>query len=283
NNKFNGPITVAANNIKVAATDDLNFASANARGNFTTTASNSLIFNDVTVGGNLIATSLHGDIARNGTFLVAGAVTLLAPGSTIGGFVTKQILDISRISFAPETLIPTDSNPALVIVSNPADAGGTISTLDGSTLSSSDGRQTTVRFAEKGAKPLGNTGTTSSATISVVILKAGTQPDTAGYFTLIEVEGAYVMSPIDRPAGNKIDAPGKSLNQIEIILVDDRSSNAVFRLELVDNGLVIKPVGKLAEEMVKNKRNQVIGMAFAELRKQPNVSIKAIQTVFIIL
>jgi len=243
-----------------------------------------LIFNNVAVGGNLVATSLNGNINRTGTIMVVGSVSLLAPKSSIDGFVTQQILDASRTSFVPEPSLPTNINPALIIISDPANAVGTLYALDGSAQSSSDGQQITVRFADAGIEPSENLGDTISAAISVVILKAGTPPDSSGAFALTEVDGTYIMSTIDRPAANEISFPGKPLlNQIEMKLVDARSSNAVFRLELVDNGLVIKPMGIQAKEMIENKRNQVIGMALAELRKQTNVSIKAIQTVFIIL
>jgi hypothetical protein len=283
-NEFGGPMTVAANNINIAVTGDLNYDSANAKGNFITTASNNLIFNNVAVGGNLVATSLNGNINRTGTIMVVGSVSLLAPNSSIDGFVTQQILDASRTSFVPEPSLPTNINPALIIISDPANAVGTLYALDGSAQSSSDGQQITVRFADAGIEPSENLGDAISAAISVVILKAGSPPDSSGSFTLTEVDGTYIMSTIDRPAANEISFPGKPLlNQIEMKLVDARSSNAVFRLELVDNGLVIKPVGIQAKEMIENKRNQVIGMALAELRKQTNISINAIQTVFIIL
>jgi len=276
------------------------------------------------VGGNLIGTALQGKINRTGLVQVAGSITLQAVSETIAGFVTERILDTIRLFFPPETPLPTNSNPALVIVPSPVDVirtittdtattvltsgtgnanviagAGTnaiiasdlaadnkeISTWDGGISSSSDGQQITVRFAGggEGAKPSENIETALPATVSVVILKTGAQPDASGLFALTEVDGKLVMSPIDGASGNEIGSPGKPLNRIEMQLVDEYSSKAVFKLEMSDNSLVIKPEGKQAEEMIKNKRNQVIGLALATLRKQANVSIKAIRTVFVIL
>ena len=320
-------MTVAANNINIAAIGDLNFDSSNAKGNFTANAGHNINLNDVTVGGNLDATALQGIITRTGTLLVAGFVKLQAANDTISGFVTDRILDSIRTFFVPETTIPTNSNPSLVIVpsttdtigttaadtdvvstvgigntsfeggpgstSTPADTGASdsvagntgISTWDGGISSSSDGQQITIRFAGEGegVKPSDNLETALPATVSIVILETGAQPDAAGFFALTEVDGTFVMSPIDGVSGNVIGSPGKLLNQIEMQLVNEHSSKAVFKLEMSDNSLVIKPEGKQAEEMIKNKRNQVVGLALATLRKQANVSIKAIRTVFVIL
>jgi hypothetical protein len=146
--------------------------------------------------------------------------------------------------------------------------------FDAETITISVGDQSGVSGAS------GTSDASISTTMAVVILKNGTPVTTASAVAVTEASGELTLSPI-KGGVSVMTAPGAIINRIMLVLQDKEGTGATFEIGQTTNGIVIRAQNKAAEAVLAVQRNLIIGLALAEVRKQLNVPLERIRSVFI--
>jgi ethanolamine utilization microcompartment shell protein EutS len=152
-------------------------------------------------------------------------------------------------------------------------AGMTV-TFDAETVTISLGDQS----GGSGSSATGDVSVTT--TMSVIILKNGSPAAAADGLTVSEVSGELTLAPIKGGAA-VMAAPGAIISRIMLVLQDKGGAGAAFEIGQTSSGIVIRPQSKAAEAALAAQQNLVIGLALAEVRKQLNVPLEKIRSIFI--
>ena len=119
----------------------------------------------------------------------------------------------------------------------------------------------------------------AATTLSIVILKEGAAPVSAGSYVVVDGEQELTVMPFEgsRAAEN---SPGDALVELTFSVEDDQGNDIPFTVALSEYDLQITPKNKLAAKLEEARPDLIVALAIVELQKHQDVAIDDIETVF---
>ncbi len=125
-----------------------------------------------------------------------------------------------------------------------------------------------------------------STSITVILLRNGEPAGRAADVAVTEIDGVLDVNSSGSEGGSErgsaLQKPGASIDVMQLALPDAQGTATVmFTIEVVDNGIVLRPRLPLAQRMVESRRDEVIALALAEVRRKTGLPLDRIKSVFI--
>ena len=116
-------------------------------------------------------------------------------------------------------------------------------------------------------------------TLPIILLREGQVPQFE-QGVQIKYQGEVVLLERLEDVQEDLTPPGKSLDVLRLSFVEEGVAYS-FNVNLMEKGVLIKPLEHDAEELLKNDRNRVISNAISLLNKQKKMSPNQVSRIYL--
>ena len=135
--------------------------------------------------------------------------------------------------------------------------------------------------ASAAGAPANANGAAVSTTVSVVLLRSGQVFGPASSVAMTEVNGELIVSNIDGSAGVAASLPGATQQSVNFVMRDESGVSVRIAILVTEGGIILQPAGDTAESSVNTMREPMIAMAVLEVRRQLNVALEKIRSIYL--